>query len=237
MSETPEERRFDTREALIEALTADITTALSEAAAARGRVSFVGSGGTTPGPLYDRLAEAHAPWDRVGVTLADERWVPPDDPRSNERQLRERLLRGRAVAARFVPMKTAAREPEDAETVVDAALRTLPRPFDVMLLGLGENGHTASLFPHGLGLARALDTADPALVRAVRPVPPDDPDPPRMSMTARALLDSRSIILLFTGETKWAVYQQALAQGPVEALPVRAVLHQARTPVQVWWAP
>ena len=237
MNRPPREHRFGTRAALTEALAADIAATLKEAVATRGRASFVGSGGTTPGPLYDRLAEADGPWDRVSVTLADERWVPPDDERSNERLLRERFLHGRAAAASFTPLKTSAPRPEDAEAEVGAALAALPRPFDLMLLGLGENGHTASLFPDGVGLAGALDIADPALVRAVRPVPPDDPDPPRLSMTARALLDSRTILLFFTGEAKWAVYRRALGPGPVEALPVRAVLHQDKTPVQVWWAP
>lgn len=171
------------------------------------------------------------------MALADERWVAPDDPRSNERLVRAHLIRGRAAGARFTPMKTAEAEPEAAEANVGAALAALPRPFDVTMLGFGENGHTASLFPHGEGLKAALDLADPALARAVRPVPPDDPAPPRMTMTLRALLDSRRIDLLFTGEAKWAAYEDALAGDDVEAAPARAVLRQNRTPVQVWWTP
>ncbi|HEX4183279.1 MAG TPA: 6-phosphogluconolactonase [Caulobacteraceae bacterium] len=233
----PNEHRFTDRGELTRALAGQIVQSLDAAVAARGAASFVVSGGTTPGPLFDLLSETRAPWDKVEVALADERWVEPDDPRSNERLVRSHLIRARAAAARFTPMKTPDPEPEAAEAKVSAALGALPRPFDVTLLGFGENGHTASLFPHGVGLKAALDLDDPALARAVRPVPPDDPLPPRMSMTLRALLDSHRIDLLFTGEAKWAAYEDALAGNDVEAAPARAVLRQHQTPVQVWWAP
>jgi len=244
MSETPgspapppDERRFADRAELTAALAQAIVARLSDAVSARGSASLVASGGTTPGPLYDRLSGLAAPWERVSVTLADERWVPLDDPLSNARLVRARLIRDRASRARFIGLKTGHAEPELAEPDVDAALRAIPRPFDLVLLGLGENGHTASLFPHGQGLDAALNLADPALARAVRPVAPDAPYPPRMSLTLRAILDSRLIVLLFTGEAKWAVYRQALEAGDVESQPVRAVLRQGATPVEVWWAP
>ena len=243
MSETgqaatpPRERRFESRAELDQALASEIVTLLVEAVNARGGASLVASGGTTPGPLYDLLCKMAAPWERVTVTLADERWVGLDSPMSNARLIRGRLIRDRASRAKFVGLKTGHAEPELAEADVDAAVRAIARPFDLVLLGLGENGHTASLFPHGQGLASALNLADPALARAVRPVPPDDPAPPRMSLSLRAILDSRRIALLFTGEAKWAVYRQALEAGDALALPARAVLHQNRTPVEVWWAP
>jgi 6-phosphogluconolactonase len=233
----PEERKFETRAELNAALAADTVAQLTAAVTARGGASLVASGGTTPGPLYDRMSATAGPWERVTVTLADERWVEANNPMSNARLVRARLIRDRASRARFVGLKTAQAEPELAEAEVDAALRAIARPFDLMLLGLGENGHTASLFPHGQGLATALNLADPALVQAIRPVAPDDPLPPRMSMSLRAILDSRRIVFLFTGEAKWAVYQQALEPGDVAAMPVRAVLHQTQTPVEVWWAP
>jgi 6-phosphogluconolactonase len=233
----PKERRFETRAELNAALAADAVAQLTAAVTARGGASLVASGGTTPGPLYSLMSAMAAPWERVTVTLADERWVGPDSPMSNARLIRATLIRDRASRARFVGLKTAQAEPELTEAEVDAALRAIARPFDLTLLGLGENGHTASLFPHGQGLAAALNLADPALARAIRPVAPDDPLPPRMSMSLAAILDSRRIVFLFTGEAKWAVYQQALEAGDVAAMPVRAVLHQSQTPVEVWWAP
>jgi 6-phosphogluconolactonase len=237
MSEAPKAHRFESRADLNVTLAASIVGSLNDAVKARGAASFVASGGTTPGPLYDLLSEMAAPWRSVSVTLADERWVAADDPRSNERLIRARLLRDLAATARFKPLKTDDAEPEEAELTVSASLTALPRPFDVMLLGLGENGHTASLFPNGQGLGAALDVSDPALARAIRPVPPDDPVPPRLSMTLRALLDSRRIVLFFTGEAKWTAYQDALGPGEIADAPVRAILRQAQTPVEVWWAP
>jgi 6-phosphogluconolactonase len=237
MNNRPAEHIFEEADLLMQALAEEIALTLTVAAKARGAASLVLSGGTTPGPLYDRLADMAAPWDKVSLTLADERWVSPESLKSNERLIRERLLRNRAAGAWFTPLKADLPAPEAAEAEVGAAVAALPRPFDMMLLGLGENGHTASLFPNGEGLAAALNRRDPAMVRAVRPAPPDDPDPPRLSLTLRALLDARRIVLLFTGAAKWAVYEQALAPGEIADLPIRAVLNQIQAPVEVWWAP
>ena len=233
----PLERRFPNKAELTEALAKMVVAHLSEAVHARGVASLVASGGTTPGPLFDRLSAMAAPWDRVSVTLSDERWVGLDNPLSNEALIRTRLIRDRAWRMQMVPLKTAHTQPELAEPDVDASLRAMPRPFDLLLLGMGENMHTASLFPHAQGLKAALDLSDPALARAIRPAAPDDEGPPRMTLTLRAILDSRLIVLLFTGEKKWTAYQAALAGADVEAAPVRAVLHQSQVPVQVWWAP
>jgi 6-phosphogluconolactonase len=238
MNEPPLERRFETREALTTALADDIAAQLTTAVASRGAASAVVSGGTTPGPLYERLSRLPAPWAQVTLTLADERWVALDDDLSNERLVRACLERGAAAAVRLVSLKSAHAEPEQAEGVVDAAVRAMPRPFDVVLLGMGEDGHTASLFPHARGLDKALDVADPALARAVRPASPGVAGGvARMSLSLRALLDSRRIVILVFGAAKWAVYQEALQAGAVADMPVRAVLRQDRAPVELWWAP
>ena len=233
---TPEERRFETQAELYQALACEIAALLSEAVNARGGASLAASGGTTPGRLYDLLSKMAAPWERVTVSLTDERWVGQDNPLSNARLVRARLIQDRASRAKFIGLKTAHADPELAEPDVDAAVRAIARPFDLVLLGMGEDGHTASLFPHSQGLAAALNTADPALVRAIRPAGPQAAAP-RMSLSLRAILDSRRIVLLFTGEAKWAVYRQALETGEVEAMPVRGVLRQSHAPVQIWWAP
>lgn len=233
-SQAPVERTFDTRAGLVAALAADIVAQVSRAVEARGQASVALSGGSTPETLYDVLAGMAAPWARVSATLSDERWVDEQDPRSNAAMLRRRLLRDRARHIRFVPFKTAQPEPELAEAELDAAIRAMPRPFDLVLLGMGEDGHTASLFPNAQGLAAALDTTDPALVRAVRP---GDDGPPRMTLTLRALLDARRIVLLIQGEAKRATLRLALAGGKAAAMPVRAIFNQDRTPVETWWAP
>ena len=231
------ERRCDTQEALIDTLAKDVASQMTKAVALRGAASAVVSGGTTPGPFYDRLSNLTAPWDRVVVTLADERWVQAEDDRSNARLVRARLVRNRAANARFVGLKTADVEPEQAEAAVDGVIRGLPRPFDLVLLGMGEDGHTASLFPHAPGLAAALDVNDPALARAMRPAAPDGAITPRMTLSLRALLDSRRIVILFTGQAKFLTWRWAMNPGAVEEMPVRAVLRQTSVPVEIWWAP
>src|SRR5579863_3670273 len=140
-----DDRLFDDTASLSAALALEISTRLAEAVAARGRASLVATGGTTPGPLYDALSSQPAPWERVEVTLTDERWVDPAAPDSNENLVRRRLLVDRAAAAAFVPLKSSDAKAVDAEIAVDAALRGMPRPFDVLVLGMGEDGHICSL--------------------------------------------------------------------------------------------
>jgi 6-phosphogluconolactonase len=221
---------------MFRSLADDIVARLTEGVSSRGSASFVASGGTTPGDLYDALAQRDPPWDRVSVTLSDERWVPPTSDASNEKLIRTRLMQGNASGARFVPMKTAQPHPRDAEAAVSAALSAMPRPFDVTLLGMGDDGHTASMFPGSDGLERALDTQSPMLARGIRPADVAKTGE-RMSLTLRAILDSRLVIVLLRGAAKLETYRTALAGDDVHAMPVRAVLRRSLTPVQVYWSP
>ncbi len=228
-------RDFRNADDMYATLAGEIATRLTAGVAHRGRAGFVASGGTTPGALYDVLAAREAPWKDIAITLSDERWISPASSRSNENLARTRLMTGKAAAAQLVPMMTARDHPRDARGAVDAAIAAMPRPFDAVLLGMGTDGHTASLIPGGQGLARALDRSDPALVRAI--------DPPdlaamgeRMTLTLRAILDARWIALLIRGEEKLAAYKWALAGSDVLEAPIRAVLHQAVVPVSVFWS-
>ncbi len=132
---------------MFEALAEKIAASLTATVARAGDASLVVSGGTTPGDLYDILARKGAPWDRVAVTLSDERWVEPTSDRSNEKLVRTRLLVGNASKAQLVPLKTKAPHAVEAEKAVHDAVFEMPRPYDVMLLGMGADGHTASLIP------------------------------------------------------------------------------------------
>jgi 6-phosphogluconolactonase len=228
-------RGFRNLEDLLNVLADEIVARLSSGVARNGAASFVCSGGTTPGQLFDVLAKRAAPWKQVRVTLSDERWTEPTSERSNEHLVRTRLLTGEAAVATLVPMKTPAARARDAEGAVDAAIAAMPRPFDVVLLGMGTDGHTASLIPGSEGLAQALDATSPALVRAV--------DPPnvthmgeRMTLTLRALLDARWIVVFIKGEEKLAAYKHALAGSDVLENPVRAVLQQRNVPVSIFWS-
>lgn len=228
------EHRFATMDALQSAAVQAIKSAIGAGVAARGTASLALSGGTTPVGLYEALSHLDLPWSQVQLTLTDERWVPVDDPASNEAMVRRTLLRGPAAAARFTGLKCNTESPEDAEVLIDRALRTLAQPFDLVLLGMGDDAHTASLFPGGVGLEAAMDMTGPLKARAVHPA---IEGPARLSLSLPALLQSRQMILLLKGASKWAVYQDALNDGPVLEAPVRGILHQDQVPVAVYWAP
>ena len=228
--------RFDNAESMVAALAKKIVADLADGVRRKDAASFVASGGTTPGLLFDALAACEAPWNRVFVTTTDERWVSPEDDRSNEKLIRTRLLCGHASAASFVPLMTQHATPVEAEAEVDRAISNMPRPFDVTLLGMGNDGHTASLFPGAKELALALDLQSPSLVCAI--TPPDVAQTgPRMSLTLRAILASRAIIILIRGEEKMKTYRIAMAGADANEMPVRAVLHQSTVPVEVYWSP
>jgi 6-phosphogluconolactonase len=194
------------------------------------------SGGTTPGILFDALSVRSAPWDRVFVTLSDERWIAPDEDGSNEKLVRTRLLRNAAGGAKLVPLKTPDSSPIPAEANVDAAISAMPRPFDVMLLGMGDDGHTASLFPHSAGLDAALDVERPNLVQAIH-ADTAVATGERITLTLRAILDSKLIVILIRGDEKLTTYRKATAGTDTYEMPVRAVLNQTETPVRVYWSP
>lgn len=227
----PIEHRFDSAEALVAALSDHIATTLEQAIAERGTASLLVSGGSTPAPLYRALARRPLAWSRVHIGLVDERWVDAEHPDSNEALVRRTLLTGPAAAATWVPMKTPAPDAEAGQAGAEAALRAVARPFDLVLLGMGLDGHTASLFPQSPQLARALDRRRRPLTVAIDPVTAPHA---RLSLSLRGLLDARQIVLLLTGDAKWQVYRRALDTGPVRAMPVRAVLRQTRTPVAVY---
>jgi 6-phosphogluconolactonase len=208
---------FETRDAQADAAVAAISSALPPA----GPATLIVTGGSTPGPLYDRLARRNLGWDRITVTLTDDRCVPPDSPDSNARLVRERLLQGPGAAARFV------------ELAPDADIAAL-LPAAAVLLGMGEDGHVASLFPADPELADRLDPDGGPLVVSV-PQAGLAPFVPRISLTARALLATRLVVLLITGAAKRALVERVLAD-PTYSPPVAAVLRQDHAPVRILWA-
>jgi 6-phosphogluconolactonase len=228
-------QRFSTLDDMIGQLATDVARRLTEAVSARGVASLVVPGGSTPGRLFDALADQDAPWDKVQVTGTDERWLPHGHPDTHETLVRTRLLRGRAANATYVALKTASPTPAGAEPAVEAVLSRMPRPFDVTLIGMGDDGHIASLFPHAPGLERALEPESPLLVASFH-VPTAAGSPDRMSLSLSALLDSRFLGVLIAGASKLATLERAEAGDDVQDMPVRALLRQDRTPVTVFWS-
>jgi 6-phosphogluconolactonase len=199
-----------------------------------GPKHIVVTGGRTPGHAYDILAKADLDWSRVTITLSDERFVDPAAEESNERLVRQRLLQGHAAAARFVPLKGHGATPEDDAKAADAAVRALA-PFDVVMLGMGDDGHIGSLFPSTPHVAELLSPDAEAAVVGID-VAAVTPFVPRISLTGRMLLDARLIVALISGDTKRAVVERVL-KDPDFAPPISAAIRQTKAPVRVLWSP
>ena len=223
---------FDNTTALDHALADVVAARLAAGIAARGAASLVVSGGRTPVGMFERLSCAALRWDAVTVTLADERWVAADHADSNERLVRSHLLRNAAAAARFVPLKNEAATPEAGAAATAVALGSMAHPFDVVLLGMGDDAHTASLFPGAAELQNGLTTTAACL--AVHP--PHAPHA-RMSLSLHSLLNSRSIVVQIAGAGKRSVLERAAQPGPVASMPIRAILQQRTAPVEIYWCP
>ena len=207
--------------------------ALRRRIARDGMASLAVSGGRTPLAFFETLSGAPIDWSRVAVTLVDERWVPETSDRSNAALVRHHMLKGPAAAARFVPLYTGAATPEDGLAEAAGRVAALPAPFAAVVLGMGDDGHTASFFPGAETLAAAIDSATPEILAAVRA---DAAGEPRITFTLPRLVSADTLVLHIEGMTKRAVLERACAGGPVEELPIRSVL-RARAPLDVMWCP
>jgi 6-phosphogluconolactonase len=227
-------RVFETRLAASNAA-ADLLASLVRSNLAsdpKAQSSLVVSGGSTPGACFDRLSAESIDWSRVTVVPSDERWVSSDDPDSNERLIRARLLQGRARQGRVLSFFREGVDARQAPALIEQDLQRLRRPFGATLLGMGEDGHFASLFPDFEGLQKALDPQDSAQCIVVKTA--GSPHQ-RISLTISALLDSDHIVLLIFGEAKRRVFE--LANGGGTTYPIESLLHHARMPLTVIWAP
>jgi 6-phosphogluconolactonase len=191
-----------------------------------GKATFSVPGGTTPGPIFDTLSGVDLDWVNVAVVLNDERWVPETHDRSNTRLVRQRLIRGRAAWARLIPLYAPAETPEEMLPALQDGLRP-HLPISVLLLGMGADMHTASLFPGADRLEEALAATAPPLL----PMRAAAAGEPRVTLTAPVLRGAFHTHLLITGAEKRAALERSLTLTPTEA-PVRAILDIAT----VHWA-
>jgi len=213
-----------------------VAEALRAGLAQRGQALLVVSGGSTPVPFFEALSQMPLDWPRVSITLADERWVPRDHADRNERLVRLHLLRGLADQARFVPLKNQESSVTHGLPGIEAAVNALPWPADAVVLGMGGDAHTASLFPRAPELALALDDTRPERCLAVGvPAPPNVPVA-RISLSRRALLDTHLGGGTLAGRPRGFVLGQAREDGPLEDMPIRLALHQSQVPCQVFYA-
>jgi 6-phosphogluconolactonase len=234
MSEADFQRReFANGEALAHGLAEWTAARLREAIATRGVALLIVSGGKSPARFFDLLSNLDLEWSKVVITLADERRVADDSPRSNARLVRERLLRNRAQAASFVPLADV-RLPVDQElAAASARIADLPTPADVVILGMGDDGHTASWFPGAEGLAEAMDPDARELVVPI--VAPDAPEP-RLTLTGRVILRAKAIAIEIQGAGKLTTFSAALQAGSQQAMPIRGVLRGAADRLTVFTA-
>jgi len=217
---------------LNQAFVLKVCSILEQAIKQDGRASLIVSGGRTPVALFQALSMQVLDWSKVDISLADERWVEVDDPASNEKMLREQLLQNNAAVANFVGLKNPATDANDGVQHCNSKLSQIKTPFDVLILGMGEDGHTASLFPCSDQIEAGLDMQSGQNYIAVSPTTAPNQ---RMSLTLPALVNSRNVFLHLTGESKKQVLQQALSGDDFKAMPIRAVLNHAD--VELVWAP
>ncbi|MCB1845434.1 MAG: 6-phosphogluconolactonase [Halioglobus sp.] len=226
------EHEFETRDAASIAAADRILAALRRRLTADAKTSLVVSGGTSPRRCLRELAVADIAWSNVHLVLSDERWVPPDSSDSNERFVRETLLQNAAKGARLQGVYREGLSVEKRAVELDGELRLQPLPFACSLLGMGADGHFASLFPDAENLADGVDMGLPAMCIPVRTAASPYA---RISLTLSALSRSDEIVLLLFGHEKWAVLQAA--KRSADAFPVSRLLLQKRAPVHVYWAP
>ena len=221
--------------ALANALAHSVAEDLRDALATRNTASLALSGGNTPKAFMQALASQALDWARVAVTLVDERWVAEDSDRSNAALLKANLLQGSAACARFVPLYRDTPEPEQSLAELESDLAAMPMPFDALVLGMGNDGHTASFFPGGDRLADALD---PAATAKVLPMRAADAGEPRITLTLPPILAARHLYLHIEGAGKRQVLDAAMkGTGEGAHYPIRRVLQNALRPVQVFLTP
>ncbi len=225
---------FESGDALTQALAGAVAKNLNSAIKERGCASMAVSGGSTPVLFFDALSRIDSiNWAKVVVTLVDERWVDVNSSRSNAGLVAAHLLQGPAAAARFIPLFGGGKQPTPERVAkVNTQLKTLPRPFAAVVLGMGSDGHTASFFPGGDALQEALSQPGPAIA-----ISAPGAGEARITLTLPFLLGADGLYLHVEGPEKAETLSRALADGEVAEMPVRAVLKQKQKPLNLYWAP
>ncbi|MDX3775402.1 6-phosphogluconolactonase [Chromatiaceae bacterium AAb-1] len=225
--------QFSTTDALNHEFAEKLQTLIRAAIAERGQAWLVVSGGKTPQALFNTLSKTDLAWQHVTVLLADDRWLPESHKDSNEGLVKASLLQNNAAAARFISLYDAKADSAfDGAAGIQKRLADLP-VFDAVILGMGEDGHTASLFPCSAQLADGLADNAPAALA----VKPETAPYERISLSRPRLLNSRQVFLHLVGENKLSVLNNAMADTDVSRMPVRAFLHHPQTDVCVMYAP
>jgi len=226
------EHVFTGQDTLIKALSQSILKQLQNAIDTKGKASLLVSGGSTPKPLFEKLRKAPLDWEKISIGLCDERWVPSTHEDSNETFVKKYLLQEKAALATFVGMYNEASDIDTAEALCSKKMKEALFPFDVLILGMGSDAHTASLFPENSRLEKAFDLENEDLCIAIEPTTAPHK---RMSLTRSAILSANNLYLHFEGEEKRAVYEEALAGDDMYKMPIRSVLNQDMKELEVYY--
>jgi 6-phosphogluconolactonase len=225
-------QKFDDKEILARSLASEITHQLDRAINGNDHATLAVSGGSTPVSFFKELSQSELDWHKVTITLVDERWVNEDHERSNAKLVNEHLLQNRASFANFTPLFENTKDPDDAVTIVEPRLANLPRPFDVVILGMGLDGHTASFFPDATELADALN---PRTQATVYPIHSPSIEEPRMTLTLPIVSQARFVALHIEGNDKRDVLEKTVNEK--EELPIHQVINNCEQTPVVYWAP
>jgi len=224
---------YDSLGELADAVAGDVGFIVESAVDARGASLIAVPGGSTGPAIFGKLTARKLPWRKVTVIPTDDRLVPMDDERSNVRAIGKAFI---PAGARVIPIASDIADYKLAGNSADARLQDFPWPPDLVWLGMGKDGHTASIFP-GPDLQEALDA--PRARRAIGVMP--DPLPPeapvaRVTLTRAAILSARTVMITITGEEKRSLLEQAIADGQSSRLPIGRVLAEAEQPIDIHWA-
>lgn len=225
-------KTFSSTTELDEQLSKDVADRLRAAIDTKGTAILCVSGGSTPLNFFTLLSQQALDWDKVTVTLADERWVPPEHPDSNQKLVQDHLIKNKAAAAKLLPIYNDAPRAISGEQVCHEVFSRLGQ-FDVVVLGMGTDGHTASLFPQATRLEEGLNMDSTRQAIGIDPITAPHE---RMSLTMPRLLRSDQIIVHITGDVKKELLEQAMRLDDVRELPIAAILQQDLVPTAVYWA-
>ena len=212
-------------------LSQNINEILVETIKKRGRASIAVSGGSTPIPLFEALSNLDLDWSKVDLTLVDDRWVSSDHKDSNERLVRTHLIKNKAANVNFIPLKNHSSTAKDGQVSSETALKSLTLPFDIVVLGMGTDGHTASLFPCSDEIKTAMDLNNNDCLVATMPTSATHE---RLGMTAKAIIDAKNVFLHLNGSSKLHTLEKAMDLKSAIEMPIYAFLSDG---LDIYWSP
>ena len=218
-------------ESLASDLCQSIGEILTEAIRKRGRASMAVSGGGTPTPLFKEFSLLSIDWAKVDLTLVDDRWVDAKNSDSNELLVRTHLIKNKATKVNFIPLKNDSKTAKEGQKISEEMLKNITLPFDVVVLGMGSDGHTASLFPCSDELPDAMDLNN---LNYLISTSPKTAPYHRLSLTARVIIDAKYVFLHLNGSSKLHTLESAMEYKDSSRMPIYTFLKNG---LSIYWSP